>query len=174
MARCPKCNTEVPEGATACTRCGLATERMEAFARERDASVPPALVSAWERAELAWNHPLAHDEVMRLVVDHQAYAWAAARYRTRAGDPVADAQLARIRKAAEATLFVSGAARKVKDAPRPYRSLTAVLILLVLAAVGGLVYARMMRDKASPTPASIEHEPMDGVQHYESTPGPAN
>lgn len=173
MARCPKCNTEVPEQATACKRCGLATARMEGFARERDASVPPALVSAWERAELAWNHPLAHDEVLRLVVDHQAYAWAAARYRTRAGDPVAEAQLVRIRKAAEATLFATGVARKVKDQPRPYRSLTAVMILLVLAAVGGLVYAKMMRDKSEPRGA-YEREPMDGVQYYESSPGPTN
>jgi hypothetical protein len=136
---------------------------MESFARERDASVPEVLATAWDRAVEAWDEPARHDEMIRLVAQHDAYAWAAAQYRERAGDPVGDRQLARIRKAAEATLFASATARK-DQSPKPYRALTAVMIMLIVAAVAGLLYAMVMRDKAEPmgnaTPApAVRQQP---------------
>jgi hypothetical protein len=136
---------------------------METFAKQRDAAAPDALIAAWDLAVAGWADPARHDEVLRLVTQHDAYAWAAARYRTRAaeGEPaadtaIADRQLARLRKAAEAQLFASATLRADKT-PKPYRALTAVLVMLIMAAIAGLLYAIVVHDnldnvKAKTTP----------------------
>jgi hypothetical protein len=130
---------------------------MESFAAERDANIPDALAAAWDRTVEAWDDPARHDEVIRLVAQHDAYAWAAARYRTRSGDPIGDRQLARIKKAAEATLMASAAARK-DTKPAHYRALTAILIMLIVAAGAGLLYATVMSNN-TPEPSSDNATP---------------
>lgn len=155
---CPKCDTPRHDAAAACSRCGLAAARMESYAKETEAAIPDVLTAAWDRAAEAWDDPARHDEVIRLVSQHDAFTWAAARYRTRAGDPIGDRQLARIRKAAEATLYASATMRK-DNAPKPYRALVSVLIMLIVAAIAGLLFVMVMRDnnveadKPNATPA---------------------
>jgi hypothetical protein len=125
---------------------------MESFAKARDAAVPDALGAAWDRVVEAWEEPARHDEVMRLVAQHDAYAWAATRYRTRAGDPIADKQFERVRKAAEVTLMSSAVTRK-ESSKNPYRSTTTLLVLLVVMIAAGFLYAMVMRARgAEPTP----------------------
>jgi hypothetical protein len=154
---CPKCGT--PRTAQAsCPRCGLRTDKMDSYARARDAAVPLQLVAAWDTAAAAWDDPKSHDTVIAVVAAHQAYAWAANRYRTRPGDPVAARQLERIRKAAEATMYAGAATRK-DTAPKPYRAVTAVLAMLALAAGAGLLYATMMNGRGEPDPASATPAP---------------
>ncbi|MBA2540258.1 MAG: hypothetical protein H0V17_11525, partial [Deltaproteobacteria bacterium] len=128
----------------------------------RDAAIPDALGAAWDRALEGWSESARHDEVMRLVAQHDAFAWAAARYRTKAGDPVADKQLERVRKAAEATLFSGAVARK--DANKnPYRSTTMMLVTLVVLIVGGLVYAMVVRNRGT-EPVTYTPEKSDRVE----------
>lgn len=153
MDVCPKCGTDRAAAATACAKCGLSVDRMEGFAASRDAALPDALGAAWDLALEGWTEPVRHDEVMRLVARHDAYAWAAARYRTKAGDPIADKQLERIRRAAEVTLLATAASRKDKG-KNPYRATTTMLIALVVLIVGGLIYAMAvkLRSDNQPTP----------------------
>jgi hypothetical protein len=74
------------------------------------------------------------------VNQHEAYAWAAARYRERKDDPVAAAHLERLRKAATARLMASATVREEKGSSS-YRATWAVLGLLIIAIVASLVYA---------------------------------
>lgn len=159
-ASCPKCGA--PRRAErACPRCGLSADRMEAFARARDASVPEEVAAAWERVLEAWDDPGRHDALLRLIARHEAYAWAAAKYRDakraapaspspfrsypdHAVDAIADRQLDRMRRAAEATLYASASAREDRGRS-PYRAATAVLALLIFAIVAGLIFASVFQ-----------------------------
>jgi hypothetical protein len=127
---------------------------MESFAAARDAAIPDVLGATWDKAVESWSDMAHHDEILRLVAQNDAFAWAAARYRTRAGDPIADKQIERVRRAAEVTLMSSAASRK-DSGKNPYRATTALLVLLVVLTVGGLVYAMVARGGGTqPTPHS--------------------
>lgn len=154
---CPKCGTARGEGATACSKCGLATDRMDGFARAQAANIPDVLGVAWQRAVDHWSEPPHHEEVLRLVAQHDAYAWAATQYRSRAGDPIADKQLERIRKSAEVTMLSAKAARTDKY-KNPYRNTLTLLIMLVVVVVGGLIYAWARSRGADPTPPTTTIE----------------
>lgn len=157
-ASCPKCGA-LRKGERACPRCGLSADRMEAFGNARDAAVPPAVAAAWERVIAAWDEPAPHDALLQAVAQHDAYAWAAAKYRDAkraapaspspfrsypgpAVDAIADRQLDRMRRAAEATLFASASARE-EPGKSPYRAATAVLLMLIFAVIAGLIFARV-------------------------------
>lgn len=142
---CPKCGTERRAGATACATCGLTTDRMAAYRDARDAAIPEPLREAWDRAAAAWSEPARHDEVLRLVATHNAYAWAAARYRGHGPGDVATRQLDRLRRAAEATLFASAT---VKPEARPYRATVGLLAVLIVAIVVGLIYTTVARESS--------------------------
>ncbi len=180
LASCPKCGTQ-RKGEAACPKCGLTGARMDQFAQERDATVPDVLTTAWERTLEAWDDTSRHDEVMRLVAQHDAYAWAAARYRTRTGDAIGARQLERVRKAAEATLYATASVR-AETSPKPYRALTAVLVMLILAAVAGVLYAMIVHDKAEnrqdatpASPAMRSQQPVKPLQPLlPRTPAPAD
>jgi hypothetical protein len=124
---------------------------MGAFAKTRDDVAEP-LTNAWQHAVEGWDERARHDEVLRLVTQHDAYAWAAARYRDRLkelpGDAVGTEQLARIKRAAEATLVAHAAVRDTKT-PGPYRNTMLILVVFVLLIVAGLLYA-MVRGGGKP------------------------
>jgi hypothetical protein len=118
-----------------------------------ESTVPDVLDQAWQRALESWDDITKHDEVLRLVTQHDVYAWAAARYRERldanAGDAIAKAQLDRVRRAAEATLMAN-ATKRAADAPEPYRATMAVLGILIIAIIAGLVYVVARGDAPAP------------------------
>lgn len=128
---------------------------MASFAKEREASVPDALGIAWKSAVENWEQPARHDEVIRLVSQHDAYAWAAAQYRSRAGDPIADRQLERVKKAAEVTLL-SSSARKDAELNTPYRNTIFLLITILVLMFGGLMYAWVKSSRTAPSPPTLE------------------
>lgn len=146
VARCPKCRTSY--GARpACPGCGLAVARMPSYSASRAAEVPPELAASWEALAAVWDDQARHDAFIRLVATHGAFAWAAGKYqdacRQRAGDRVAARQLERVRRTAEAAMLASAAVRAVERPP--YRSATAVLIMLVVALGAGTLYTRFLR-----------------------------
>lgn len=147
-SRCPKCGAVRAADATACAACGLAVDRIAAYLDARDAAVPDPVRDAWARAVEAWGDDARHDDVLRLVASHNAYAWAAGRYRTRGDDAVARRQLERLRRAAEATMLASATVRPDADT-RPYRGAAGVLVGLVVVIVVGLLYAVVIRDHPS-------------------------
>ena len=140
---CPKCGAARDEARTNCKICGLAHAKMEAFGLARDA-VPDALALAWSNAVSRWEDSTRHDELLRLVGQHDSYAWAAARYREQLRatpeDTIAAAQLDRLRRAAEVALMANAATRQAKQ-PEPYRATIAILGLLIILIIAGFVYA---------------------------------
>jgi hypothetical protein len=163
---CSKCGAGYRDDAAACPTCGLAVARMAAYTEARAAAVPEPIAEAvhvaWTRATADWNNPARHDELLQAVAVHNAYAWAAGRYRTRGRDAIAQRQLARLRHATEATLLASATARSAQ-ATKPYRTTVGVLAILIVATAAGLWYAMVLRD---PLPASGRPIP---VRHL--TPG---
>ena len=149
-------------GGAACAGCGLTVARMPAYIAARDAAVPDAMRDAWTRATERWDDAAAHDELLRLVVANNGYAWAAGRYRTRERDAIAEHQLERLRRAAEVTLLVSATARP-DAATKPYRAATSVLAILIVLIVAGLVYATAIREHAIPA-AAHPPPPMGAVR----------
>lgn len=150
---CPKCGAARSTDATACATCGLAVDRMAAYTDAHDAAVPEPVREAWARALAAWSDDARHHELMRLVATHNTYAWAAGRYRTRGDDPIAQRQLDRMRRAAEATLLASATVRPGSDT-RPYRGTAGVLAVLIVVIVVGLLYAVVIRDHPTPRGAT--------------------
>ena len=87
-----------------------------------------------------------------------AFAWAAARYKERAGDAIADRQIEKLRKAAVATLFAT-ASKKPTEEP-PYKRTIVVFFILLLMLVVGLVGVKLMHDaRTEPPPATKPARP---------------
>ncbi len=142
------------------------------FAAIRDASVPEVLHKAWERVDAQWDDTTAHDELIRLVTQNSAYAWAAAKYRDRTDD-IGKAQLDRVRKAAEVTMMHAATVRPAKKGPSPYRSVALLLAVLVALAIAGLVYTMAVRNR-HPTATPPSTPPTVGPTTSPTTaPSPA-
>jgi len=148
---CPKCGAVRRPDAASCVTCGLTVARMQAYSDASDAAVSDAVRAAWDHAVEAWSESARHDELLRVVAAHNGYAWAAGRYRTRTGDPIAARQLDRLRRAAEATLLASATVRP-DAAARPYRAAIGVLAILIVVIAVGVVYA-MIREPGATTAA---------------------
>lgn len=168
---CPKCGSPRRGERAACAGCGLAVDRMAAFTEAREAAVPEVVREAWLRATARWHEPAVHDELLQLAAAHNCYAWVAGRYRTRSADAVAQRQLDRLRRTAEATLLASATARQEATA-RPYRATRSVLVILIVAVLVGLLYAMVIRDRPRPprTP-SIPARPLSPGPVRPLTPG---
>jgi len=145
---CPKCGAPRGEAATACPRCGLAVAKMAAFAA-RSEDVPEPLAQAWQRALDDWSTAAHHDELLRLVSQHDAYVWAVARYRSRPDDAMRERQLARLTKATELMMYASAAKQQERAGPTPYRHFVIVVVVLLAATAVGLIFAKMTVDSSS-------------------------
>lgn len=170
--RCPKCQTQVGQQ-RACPTCGLAAERMSTFAAAREAA-SPALEACWQAALDAWTEQARHDAFVQAAAGAGAFAFAAGKYqeatRARPDDPIAARQLARVRRTAEAAMLASAQVRHVEQ--KPYRSATAVLILLVVALVAGGVYATFLRNTRGAANAEAAPRPVAPGPSGRQLPGP--
>lgn len=100
------------------------------------------VTAAWQRTLDRWDDPARHEELLALVARHACFAWASARYKERAGDPVADRQLERLSRAALATMLASASARAGR--PRgPYRRFVMWLVVMVVMMLLGLGLAKL-------------------------------
>lgn len=102
------------------------------------------LDAAWQVVVDKWDDQAAHDRLLALVAQSSSFKWAATQYKQRAGDPVADAQLERIRKAAIATMFATASTKR--EPPAPYRNVVMVLVVLLVMLVVGLVGLKLIHD----------------------------
>ena len=147
---CPKCGAPRADTATACARCGLAVAHMEKFAAARSGDdVAEPLAKAWQTCVDDWSNSAHHDELLRLVSQHDAYTWAVARYRGRPADELRDRQLARLTKAAELMMYASAAKQQQDRTPTPYRNFLIVVVVLLVATVVGLFFARIAVDSST-------------------------
>ena len=110
--------------------------------------VPEPVQTAWDDAVAHWDDPAKHQAVLGLVAQHNCFAWAAARYKERAGDPVADQQLERLRSSAVATMFAHANTRK-KEPPQPYRQTLFLFVALLLALAMGMVFVKVLHDSGA-------------------------
>lgn len=168
---CPKCGATRRGEQAACPGCGLASSRMAGYTEVHEPEVPEPVRAAWARVADAWSDPARHDELLRQAAAHRCYAWAAGRYRTRSGEPIADRQLDRLRRAAEATLLAGATVRR-DAAASPYRATVVVLALLVAAVVVGLVYAALVRAPSDATIAPAGPSPFAPVRPRPLPPAP--
>lgn len=111
--------------------------------------------AAWARVTEMWADSARHDAFFALVVQHQCFAWAAQRYKERhqerGDDPIAQQQLARLRRGAMATMMAAAAARPTNE-KQPYRGTLVVLIVLLAAMLLGVVVTNALHDKAPAQP----------------------
>jgi hypothetical protein len=110
--------------------------------------IPEAVQTAWDDAVAHWDDPARHQAVLGLVAQHNCFAWAAARYKERAGDPVAEKQLERLRSSAVATMFAQASGRK-KEPPQPFRQTLLLLVALLLALVIGMIFVKIIHDSGA-------------------------
>jgi hypothetical protein len=115
-----------------------------------DGAIPEPVREAWQRALDAWDDSARHDAFVGLVAQHNCFMWAAAHYRAKAGDPIADRQLERLRRAATATMLATATARP-SDTKKPYQISIAVLIAFVTIAFIGYMYAVYLREPSRET-----------------------
>ena len=126
--------------------------------------VPEVVEAAWARTALDWNDAARHDELLQQVAAHRAYAWAAGRYRARGSDPIAQRQLDRLRRAAEAALLATATPRrdaKVKSA----RARRRVLALLITTIAAGAVCAFGLSEQPLPSNAAPHPRRLTPVGH---------
>lgn len=102
-----------------------------------------AVTAAWDRVVESWDEPARHEAFLGLVAQHSAYAWAAARYKERGGDPVADGALEKLRKAATAALLASASTRP-KDEASPYKKTMVWLVVLFVMLVLGMAFTHII------------------------------
>jgi hypothetical protein len=111
--------------------------------------VTDALEAAWRACEERWDDPKAHDAFLALASAQSGYPYAAGRYKSRAGDETADRMLERLRKAALAQMMATATPRD-KQRGKPYQMTAVLLIVLMVAAIAGLVYATRLPRHAAP------------------------
>ena len=109
-----------------------------------------AVTAAWDRVVESWDEPARHEAFLGLVAQHSAYAWAAARYKERAGDPIADGALEKLRKAATAAMFASATARPTSEASPYKKTMIWMVVLLVMLAIG-MVFTQIIVSNAPKT-----------------------
>jgi hypothetical protein len=109
------------------------------------------VTAAWDRVVEQWDDAARHDALIGFVAKHSCYAWAAGKYKERAGDPIADKQLERLRKAATATLLATATPRKQAE-ETPYKKTLIWLLVLVVMLVLGILFMRIVASNTRPEP----------------------
>ncbi len=99
-------------------------------------AVAEAVKAAWDQVVAHWAEPKRHEALLGLVATYNCYAWVAGRYRERAGDPIAELQLDRIRKAATFALLAT--ASKRPDTTKHGGRIAVLVVLLIVCAVCGV------------------------------------
>jgi len=110
---------------------------------------PDAVRTAWQDVTEHWDDAARHKAFIGLVSQYNCFAWAAARYKERAGDATADAQLERLSRAATATMMATASSRP-KNEKAPYVSMLIVVVALLALAVLGLLAVKILRDSRQP------------------------
>lgn len=128
-----------------------------------------SLDHAWLDVVTEWDNPRTHDELLRLVTAHDAWAWAARRYKDymqqHPGDALAQKHLRRI----ECGIWMkySAAAQHEKKRPMPYRATISVLTMLCIALGFGSLYTACLPSAINPQGKTI-----DGVVTVEAEVAP--
>lgn len=102
------------------------------------------LEALWERVVEGWDEPARHQALMGMVAQKGEYAWAAAKYKERAGDAIAAKQLEKIRKAATVSMFATASKKPAEDPP--YKRTMVIFIVLLIMLFILLVGVKLVHD----------------------------
>ena len=116
------------------------------------------VTKAWDHVVEQWDDIARHDALFKLVAQHANYAWAAGRYKDRAGDVIADKQIDRLRKAATATLLAT-ASRSDAPEPTPYKRLMVIFVVMLVMLILGLFAAKMLHDRRAAITPGVTNPP---------------
>ena len=158
---CPKCGDAQPP-ATACRRCGLAADHMNAYAAS-SVEIPPVILAMWAKVEASWTDTAVHDAFINAASAANLFTYAARQYRAagaaRPGDDVAPGHLTRLARMAEAAMRAT-ASPPPRDAKR-LRVIVLVIVAAFLLAMVGLLVAKVMSQPgaAGPPPPPGAHAP---------------
>jgi hypothetical protein len=117
--------------------------------------IPPDLTNTWQHTLGRWNRNTGHDNLIGLAAKHEQFAWLATRYRDAARsnpeDPVAQARLQKVQRAATIVTF----SKTVPVETKTKNPMKGVAILLVGAAVAcflAMMLTEQQVQKQSQTP----------------------
>jgi hypothetical protein len=127
-----------------------------------------AVTAAWERTLELWDDAARHEALLALVVEHNAFAWAAGRYKERGDDPIAKARLEQLQKAAIATMMASASTRKTEDRS-PSTKLAIWLAVMVAMLLVGLLFAGIVVNGSRKNPSGAGAR---GVRPVPAAPRP--
>lgn len=145
---CPKCGEGSDDAeAAACRRCGLVFAKWKG--KVDDPGAAPELAEPrrlWAQIELAWHDEGRHEAFLVQCQRDAAFAFAAQRYRTAqaergaGAEPIAARSLERVRKMAEAAMFVSARSAPADDEKTPYKGVVLLLVVLLAAVIIALLW----------------------------------
>jgi len=138
--RCPKCGEE--RRGESCPKCGLVFERFDAAALE--AGVPEEIRGLWSHVEEGWDDPARHALFLERAIAAGAGGYAAGMYRRRGDDAVAAEQIERLTARLQQMLAEASAPAAEKSG-RLGHAVAMLLLLLLGAAVGAVLYAALVR-----------------------------
>ncbi len=168
MTQCPKCGqalaAAVGDGALApCQKCGLARDRMAAFAAARPLEAPE-VIAAWEVLLTTWDDDTRHATFIELARQREALPLAARCYRdyqlAQPQDATAAKQLARVTKLVQVQMAATVAARVATERP-PYQKVVVMLTVLTAMALAAWVYFDVIAKKspARPSTPALREQP---------------
>lgn len=114
------------------------------------AAVPERVQVAWDAVTAGWEEPARHAAFISIVVATDSLAWAARQYGQHKGDPIASAQLERLRKAGLAAMFATATPKP--DKKRPFRMVQILLFVVVIMVVTGLLILRSLPQRPREKP----------------------
>jgi general stress protein CsbA len=142
---------------------------MKGFAATQRAEVPDSVHAAWDAVLERWDDQARHDTLVQQVASAEAFAWAAGQYQDvrqrRPHDRIAQRQLERVRRTAEAAMLASATVRESDK--RPYRSTTTILVMMVVVLLAGGLYATVMRDTRGSGPRTTPAAPVPRSVHLQ-------
>jgi hypothetical protein len=98
------------------------------------------LHEAWVQVAANWDDRARHDTLLGIAAERREFAWVATRYRERAGDPIANRQLERLRRAAIAVMLATATRPLERTSRNPVTTVALVFTVLVLLATAGGAY----------------------------------
>ena len=117
-----------------------------------DSAIPERVRAAWDAAVAAWDEPKRHEALLAVALETDSFAWVARQYRERKGEPIADAQLERLRKAGLAAMFAT-ATRRPEKQKSPFRMLQLLLLVVVVMVAAGILIMRSLPARGKKSPA---------------------
>ena len=130
--KCPKCGA--PRSGESCTRCGLVYSKFSSDALEE--GVPGEIKLLWQDVERNWQERACHAAFVERSIAENAGGYAAACYRRRGDDPIAQEQIDRLTN--RLTQMLGDSAAPVSTLGKS-RRMAIALMLAIGAAVVALI-----------------------------------